>query len=419
MSYTNEQQRIFIEKHFLNNNIVNHIPNREQDGFNIFVPSKTPSMYDNIQRNTQPIAKSYKYLDDMMLSNDLVLFPRDLSLDYKIHLCLFSINTDLNMPFLQFMFSKNESQYTFPTFDLDMKNIQTPRVVQPSSQELTSDDDSDEDSDDDNVHINTEFLNQSVGFFHKYVKPTDDIDSKSKYRGFIEDTDNTELYVFFDCTGLHVDKDDEFKKYDLLFAIIDEINKGKINDIPINDNDIKLFKNNPFVTEINTINGEPIDTPIISYICTKNDTNNYINEYNDEENMGGSISLIPPQITHDKYGNVYVFSPNAISEDYNNIKRFALFYTDVNKDIENMEESSDETSESDDENENMEESSDENSGSDDENENTEESSDENSGSDDENENMELDLDENVVFTFKNTNDQTLYGTYSIEPFTEI
>ena len=40
-------------------------------------------------------------------------------------------------------------------------------------------------------------------------------------------------------------------------------------------------------------------------------------------------------------------------------------------------------------------------------------------SDEDNENMDLVLDENVVFTFKNANEQTFYGTYSIETFIEI
>ena len=37
----------------------------------------------------------------------------------------------------------------------------------------------------------------------------------------------------------------------------------------------------------------------------------------------------------------------------------------------------------------------------------------------ENNNMDVVLDENVVFTFKGANEQSFYGTYSIETFIEI
>ena len=410
MSFTFKEQRNFIETHFLKNDIINHISDKPLTEADPFIPSQPPTIYDiDHISNLQTASKSYKYLDDLMLTNNLVLFPRNLSVDYKIHLCVFSVNTDLDAPFLQFMFSKNNSQYRFPNFDLDMKKIQDSSVYNNDFPEVSQ---SNEYVSDDELPINNEFLNQCVNSFHdNIIKKTDnDMNIESRYRGFIEDEDNTnnELYVFFDCTGLHIELyNDKFKNTDYIFAIVDEINKGKINDTPISNDTITMFKQNPFITEINTRNGEPIISPIIAYICTENE-DNYTNVYNNDDTL--KISLIPPQITHPEYGNIYVFSSMVLTGDYNNIKRFALFYEEQNDENENMDISSEEN---DDKTENMEVSSEEN---DDKTKNMEVASEEN---DDENENMELELDENVVFTFQNTNEQSFYGTYSIETFIEI
>tara|TARA_B110000285_G_scaffold154034_1_gene171861 strand:+ start:957 stop:2372 length:1416 start_codon:yes stop_codon:yes gene_type:complete len=471
MSFTIQQQRNFIETHFLKNDIVNHIPDRVDTNVDPFIPSQPPTLYANTIKpeNTN---NSYKYLDDLMLSNDIVLFPRNLLDEYKIHICPFSVNTKLETPFLQFMFSKNNAQYTFPVFDLHMKSIHDSSV---SKIMYSNDDDEDNsDSDQDGDHsVNNEFLDQCISYFHDNIlKETDiddDIDIKTRYRGFMEQDDTNTLYVFFDCTGLHVDVyNDKFKTNDYIFAIVDEINKRKINDVYIDNDIVTLFQKNPFITELNTRNGEPIILPIISYICSENDDEKYTNIYNFvNENETDDILLIPPQINHPIYHDTYVFSEKALSGIYTNIKRFALFYEDFiqeteNMDIpsvenveivdnsedmdvssdeneednENMDESIDENEE---DNENMDESSDEN---EEDNENMDESSDENEedndnmdessdesidesdsdmdvSSDEDNENMDLVLDENVVFTFKNANEQSFYGTYSIETFIEI
>ena len=86
MSFTFKEQRDFIEKHFLKNNIINHVPDSRHTATDPFIPSQPPTLYDidPISKN-QKTDMSYKYLDDLMLTNDLVLFPRNLSNAYKIH----------------------------------------------------------------------------------------------------------------------------------------------------------------------------------------------------------------------------------------------------------------------------------------------------------------------------------------------
>ena len=74
---------------------------------------------------------------------------------------------------------------------------------------------------------------------------------------------------------------------------------------------------------------------------------------------------------------------------------------------ENMDESSEEDEEETEENENMDDSSEES------------DSDMDVSSEESENNMNVVLDENVVFIFKNENEQSFYGTYSIETFIEI
>ena len=497
MSFTFQEQRDFIEKHFLKNDIVNHIPDEIDTNIDPFIPSQPPTLDANPIKH-ENTNTSYKYLDDLILSTDLVLFPRNLLDEYKIHICPFSVNTKLETPFLQFMFSKNNSQYTFPSFDLHMKNIQESSV----SKIMYSNDDDDSDSDqEENDSVNNEFLHQCISFFHDNIlKETDiddDTDIKTRYRGFMEQDDTNNLYVFFDCTDLHIDVyNNKFKTNEYVFAIVDEINKRKINDVYIDNEDVTIFQKNPFITELNTRNGEPIIIPTVSYICSENDDKNYINIYNDvNENDTDDILLIPPQINHSTYHDTYVFSMKALSGNYINIKRFALFYEDFIQETENMDVSSDEdvekteenenmdveseeydketeenenmdvsieedvaeTEENEnmddsieedveetEENENMDDSSDEEVAETEENENMDDSSDEDveeteenenmdvssdesdsdmdvssDENDEETENMDVVLEENVVFTFKNANEQSFYGTYSIETFIEL
>ena len=476
MSFTFQEQRDFIEKHFVQNDIVNHIPDEIDSIVDPFIPSQPPALDTN---NIKPenTNTSYKYLDDLMLSNDLVLFPRNLLDDYKIHICPFSVNTKLETPFLQFMFSKNNSQYTFPVFDLDMKSIQDSSVSM--NIDSINEDDSDYEQED-NISVNNNFLNQCISYFHDNILKKEDIDSdiKTRYRGYMEQDGTNNLYVFFDCTGLYIDVyNDKFKTNDYIFAIVDEINKSKINNVYIDNDIITLFQKNPFITELNTRNGEPITLPIISYICSENKDNIYTNLYNDinengiDENITDNILLIPPQINHPIYHGTYVFSSKALNGNYTNIKRFALLYEDFIQETENMDQSSEEDEQETEETENMDQSSEEDEQETEETEETEnmdQSSEEDEEETEETENMDqsseedeeeteetenLDqsseedeesdsdisseedeesdsdisseededviLEENVVFTFKNENEKSFYGTYSIETFIEI
>ena len=448
MALTSEELRAFIDKNFLTETPVNNIipephPDVETD---LFLPVKTPSMHDITRpnSNTSPTA-AYKYLDDVILSNNLVLFPRNLAETYTIHLCLFSINTDLHTPFLQFMFSKTDAVYQVPSAELDMVAIQqstSAETIQPNPETNGSVDDDDEY--DESGGVDAEFLSQCSDLLEKTLS-IPDMDIHSRYRGFLEDDQTANhLYVFFDCTALNIEThSDKFQTGEYIMAIVDELNAGRINNVEINSDVLQIFNNNPFTKIINTIDGEPVPCPMISYLCTKNEDETYANEYYSAENGYDNISLIVPVVTHARFDDIYMFSKSPLTGEYNNIKRFALFYDETEDDAENMDTESEEESVEEGEEESVEEGDEESVEEESvEDESTEEestdeegeesvsgtesgSSDEESASvsgssesSEESSTPELELAENAVFTFKE-NEQTYYGTYSLESFTEL
>ena len=381
-----DPRRTMIEQLFLDGQIIDYSTPDNNIDKNPLLPDKftstdvIPSMdsYDSANR-------TFKYLDDDILSSNITLFPRNLTESYTIHLCLFSINTDLQTPFLEFMFSKEDALYTFPHGELDMKAMQETASL-TKIQPTIENDDGDDSSIEESNQVDVEFLTQCGEIFNKTIS-IPDVDMQSRYRGFLEDEELTnQLYVFFDCTGLNIHiKEEKFRTGEYTMAIVDELNNGRINDIEIEPNILQIFNNNPFTMVINTYNGVSVPIPIIAYMCSQTDDDNtYVNEYyNDNaDNEYGTLNLIYPMVTHAKFGDIYMFTKVPLNGDYNRVKRFAVFYDKVTDEEDQGEEGEEESSEEGEEDSNIE------------------------------------LDENVVFTFQDNN-QTYYGTYSFETFTQL
>ena len=337
ISLTEAEQLAYIEKHFLNKEVVNNITIDTND--DPFLPSKAPSMRDITYTNANIINAEYKYLDDVILSNNLMLFTRNLNRPYTIHLCLFSVNTDLHVPFLQFMFSRNENHYTFPLMNLDMQKIQD-LSQKESNESIHSDDESDDEYSANVSSIDNEFLRQCIELFNQHIS-MQDVDLHSRYRGFLEDdNDDSHLYVFFDCTGLNIQlHSDKFKHGGFLYAVVEELNVGRINDIEIEPDVLRIFNNNAFTKTLNSLKGEPIMCPIVSYLCKKDEHGKYVNEYySDADDSDGynELLLTIPMVHHDRYDNMYMFSKLPLTGEYKHIRRFALFYDNTvnNKVIE-------------------------------------------------------------------------------------
>ena len=345
MELTEHQQLEFIRKHFLTNApIDNSLTVSMQQSNTDILPMRQSSIISKTDTNDNIDTDiiGYRYLDDVVLSNSLVLFPRNLTEKYTIHLCLFSINTDLRRPFLQFMFSKAETVYEFPHMDLNMENIQesvSPSIMPPAH---PGDSDIDSDSDADSVSgVDAEFFTQCSELFEKTIT-IDDIDIHSLYRGFLEDDqDNTQLYVFFDCTGLHIEvHNDEFSTGEKIMGIVDNLNRGNINNVEIKQPIVDLFNQNMFAKTLNTDDGKIINHPITAYICSNVDGDNmdnaWVNEYYTDEHGYNDVSLLTSTVNHKRYHDIYMFSKSPINGEYNNITRFALFYEEIHDNNENI-----------------------------------------------------------------------------------
>ena len=188
MALTSAELRAFIDKNFLKETPVNNIINT-LDPITVtdpFLPANPPSMNDTTRLNNKPHVMAYKYLDDVILSNNLMLFPRNLTEKYTIHLCLFSINTDLHTPFLEFMFSKTDSVYQLPNTELNMELIQKYTSVETIQPVPDTDGSNDADDDDENNGVDAEFLSQCSDLFKKTIN-IPDIHIQPLYRGFLED----------------------------------------------------------------------------------------------------------------------------------------------------------------------------------------------------------------------------------------
>ena len=437
MILTQEEQRKYIEKHFMKSSIINHTINQNHGDNNSyttdpFLPNK-PSMYD-VEKisgdNDKSHTTSFKYLDDKMLSSDIASFPRDLTVSYNIHLCMFSINQELDTPFLQFMFSKNESSYNFPSKVLNMDQFNELSTEDKIIPQFEYDDDEYNDGAD--SIIDDEFMKQCTVFFNETTNQTEDnVNIHKIYRGFLDAENNKDLYVFLDCTGLHIDTNhDKFASFDYIFAIVDEINNQNISGVDINEGITSLFNLNPFVKELNSMIGEPIPIPKIGYLCNQNADKTIINEFYEDNN---DMSIVNTQISHGTYGDIYVFSSDSLNNNYDKIKRVAVFYEEIENDgdthveiDEQIDENrdNDNSSEDEDNSDNDENSDNDDNSEDEDNSDNDENSDNDDNSEDEADTIqnktnieeeENELVENSVFKFTEGN-ITLYGTDSEECF---
>jgi len=251
---------------------------------------------------------SYTYLEDDALSSEFG-DDRDLNKTYNLYLCLYKINDDADKPFLEFFCEKTDNMYSFPKMEIQFKPT--------------------------NIDQIEEVFNDTCSqFFQKITFQTDEI-AKETYKGYLE-LDETNIFIFYNYTNIdtNVDKTTEnnIESIDTtIWAIIDEIiNVRRILDVPVHEFTHKLFEKHPFITYILDNNGHPIYVPCCLYLC-EGSSSNYDNEYYEEdENRNTTQSLIDPQITHDLFGKIYLFS--TIPFEFNNLsklKRYAVFIEDT------------------------------------------------------------------------------------------
>lgn len=225
----------------------------------------------------------YKYLDkeNYPLSQFFGDFI-DTDNSYKIFVCIYKINVECKLPFLEFL--------------VDISNNPSFPIINDFVCRKGDDEEQ-----------NNDFKNKCVLEVLNRIK-IDDIFGvelmEKMYKGFLE-YNNDNIFIVFECPDYNqpISKD---SKWAILAEIIDDQTN---NFDPI----VKSFlMENKFMTEIRNESDDVIITPLLLYLCT--DTNIQ------------SPSIVDTTMKHEWLGDYYSFVSNPIDT---NIQKYAVFTENV------------------------------------------------------------------------------------------
>lgn len=303
MSIVKENEyKKYIEDNFMNQASTKHLENQtnndsigENDNINY-----THEEFIEREIKNKDESLDFSYIDNETLSN-MVEYDRDYFKDYKMHLCLYKIDTTLRLPFIKYILKK-EDTYIFPNKPIEMRNM------------------IDSISKNNDESVDSIFYNQ-VQYLYNEITNKELI--KEKYRGFLEN-EHDDVFVFIDISDKTFDLPNEYE-----YLIIDEIlNTGTVKNVNIDKHIIQLFKDNIFLQRLKTFDEIRVQFPKIGYICTLNEEGAYKNVLKQNEE---SLLLLYPKVNLEKSKNGYLFSSIPLSvENMNLLFRFVCF-------IENFE----------------------------------------------------------------------------------
>ena len=122
---SNSKQEVYknyILEKFMNAPSNKHLENQDENLNNVDVSLlELNNMNDQIQNKikNKNVDVTFTYLENDTLSNNIE-YERDYYKDYKMHLCLYKVDTTLRLPFLKYLVKK-EQQYVFPSKLMEMK----------------------------------------------------------------------------------------------------------------------------------------------------------------------------------------------------------------------------------------------------------------------------------------------------------
>lgn len=271
------------------------------------IAGKTPYIIDE---------KEYYFLDDNVLNQKFGDFM-DVNKKYNVHICIYKINSDCDIPFVEFLLDKTGETIAFPHLEFQCPPSSASTGLQGGVDSVIDYmSDSVEPSQD---HIF--FMNECSKELLKVV-PIHDIFNEETlsqmYKGFIECDDR--LYIVFDSTKIMVDLDNT--KY--IWTILDEILYSRIVLTKTIDPEIiKMFIKTPEIMYILDKNGKHIMNPVLLYICSKPDEIYKTVEYPLPDMP---FEILEEPVEHSWFGNHYIFSSIPLDgSDILNAKRYAVF----------------------------------------------------------------------------------------------
>jgi hypothetical protein len=251
----------------------------------------------------------YKYLDEE--SNQLSRFFGDFidtDNSYKIFVCIYKINVECKLPFLEFLIDNNGNNPSFP--------IINDFVCRKGDDE----------------EQNIDFKNKCILEVLRRIEIEDifDVDLMEKmYKGFVEYNDDN-IFIIFECPDYNQPISNDSK-----WSILAEIDDPTENFDPI----VKSFlTENTFMTEIINESNDVIPTPLLLYLCTETNiqTPSIVDTTMKHEWLGDYYYFVskPTDTITQKYA---VFTENAkyILVDINTIneKQINDFLSDSSKSV--------------------------------------------------------------------------------------
>lgn len=258
---------------------------------------------------------TYHYINDRLTRTFGSCMDYD-STKYKIHFCIFAINDGCHFegdtkPFLQFVFEKSPSFFSFPSIEFNCPN------KEPFDAELNNKITREENVDED-VYFKNECIKKLLDIFE--IDKIDESMMDEIYKGFLEFDENN-IFVVFDFTyisSLSFKTEDKqsflffstkVEKYD--WCIIDEIRKKEILKIPIENIVLDFFQKYRYMNEIKTNDKTLLPIPSSLYLC-KYENGSYVNV------TESIVTNFEKRSEHPYLGFFYFFSQTGS-------KRYAVF----------------------------------------------------------------------------------------------
>ena len=266
----------------------------------------------------------YTYIKDDDLNKDII---DNINPDAEINYVIYSIDRRHILPFVKFLTCKTSNIVTFPNEkyysenDIDSSDSDDDSVsnIMPFVDNESETNELDISNVEKNMNGGSDVTlpNQCYKYLEDNFSLSDEIINKN-YKGCVS-FDNG-IYVFINISDTDIKLREEVEYY---WAIVDEIiNMKSINNIPICNKIITIFKSNEEIQNIYDENNDPIEIPIIGYTCTANDTSGYSNSA-----LSSTLikSLIKRTLEHDILGDTTILSRIPLKHGPENLERQCIF----------------------------------------------------------------------------------------------
>jgi hypothetical protein len=233
-----------------------------------------------------------------------------------VYFCLYSINNNcfiegtstsrkdntkieyfnIPYPFVEYLIENHENKIQFPKMYYECPHFQDKMI------------DADSDKSVEQIHFETECMKHFFSFFDEDTSFHQDMFSiENIYKGFVEGSSSSHVYVFFDITGMKQTIKTTYSK-----AILDELYvKKKVNDVKVHERVTEFIETNPELRYVRDQNGHRLQRPMQLYLCKKTE-NGYVSVRNDE-------TPVYKPYEHELFGPAFYFSTQPLPlKDINN-----------------------------------------------------------------------------------------------------